>query len=96
MDSQLTFWQWFDAHQDELFDFEVDQERIFNDLSEQLIQVHPQLTFEFGPKADWREFVISAGGIREAFPAVSSLVAAAPKLDRWRITCLPATPHSAE
>lgn len=86
MDSQLTFWQWFDAHQDELFDFEVDQERIFDDLSEQLVRVHPKLTFEFGPKADRREFVISAGGIREAFPAVSSLVAAAPKLDRWRIT----------
>ena len=86
MDSQLTFWHWFDAHQDELVDFEVDQERIFDDLSEQLTRVHPNLTFEFGPKADRREFVISAGGIREAFPAVSSLVAAAPKLDRWHIT----------
>ena len=56
MDSQLTFWRWFDAHQDELFDFEIDQERIFDDLSEQLIRVHPKLTFEFGPKADRREF----------------------------------------
>ncbi len=80
------FWQWFDAHQDELFEFEVDQERIFDELSEQLIRVHPNLTFEFGPKTSWREFVISAGGIREAFPAVTSLQAAAPKLDRWRIT----------
>lgn len=45
------------------------------------------MTFEFGPpKAGRREFVISAGGIREAFPAVSSLVAEAPKLDRWLIT----------
>jgi hypothetical protein len=52
--------------------------------SEQLIQVHAKLTFVFGPKADPREFVISAGDIREAFPAVSSLVAAAPKLDLWR------------
>jgi len=85
-DSQLGFWQWFDAHQDELFDFEVDQERIFGNISEQLVRVHPKLTFEFGPKTDRREFVISAGGIREAFPAASSLVAAAPKLDRWRIT----------
>lgn len=85
--SQKTFWQWFDAHQDELFDFEADQERIFDELSEQLTQIHPKLTFEFGPlKAGRREFVISADGIREAFPAVSSLVAEAPKLDRWLIT----------
>ena len=33
-----------------------------------------------------REFVISAGGIRKAFPPVSALVAAAPKLERWKIT----------
>ncbi|HEY2857887.1 MAG TPA: hypothetical protein VGJ21_05685, partial [Terracidiphilus sp.] len=32
-----------------------------------------------------REFVISAGGLRNAFPAVTSLVAAAPVLERWRI-----------
>lgn len=86
-DSQKTFWQWFDAHQDELFDFEIDQERVFEDLSEQLTRVHPKLTFEFGPpNSGQREFVISADGIREAFPAVSSLVAGAPKLDRWLIT----------
>jgi len=85
--SQKTFWQWFNAHQDDLFGFEVDQERIFNELCKQLTRVHPKLTFEFGPaKAGRREFVISADGIREAFPAVSSLVAGAPKLDRWLIT----------
>lgn len=88
-DSQLAFWHWFDVHQDELFDFrvgEMDQERIFDDLSERLGRVHRHLTFEFGPRVDQREFVISAGGIREAFSAVTSLVAAAPKLDRWHIT----------
>lgn len=85
-DSQQAFWKWFDAHQDELFNFELDQERIFDKLSKQLSRVHPDLTFEFGPRTHRREFVISAAGIREAFAAVSSLVAAAPKLDRWHIT----------
>jgi hypothetical protein len=85
-DAQQAFWQWFVAQQDELLDFELDQERIFDELSEQLIRVHPNLTFEFGPTAEQREFVISAGGIKEAFPAVTSLVAVAPKLDHWRIT----------
>jgi hypothetical protein len=86
MNSQPAFWKWFIAHQDELLDFEADQERVFDALSTQLAKVHPDLTFEFGPKSDRREFVISAGGIRAAFPEVDSLVEAAPKLDRWRIT----------
>jgi hypothetical protein len=86
VDSQQTFWRWFDAHQDQFLDFEVDQERIFDELSEQLIRVHPRLSFEFGPKTEPREFVISASGIKEAFPAVTSLVAAAPQFNRWRIT----------
>ena len=86
MTAQQAFWQWFSSHQDELFDFEADQERVFDELSDRLIRVHPKLTFEFGPKTEWREFVISAGGLLEAFPAVTSLVAAAPKMDRWRVT----------
>lgn len=85
-DSRLRFWQWFASHQDQLFDFEMDQERIFDELARELRRVHPGLTFEFGPKANPREFVISADGIREVFPAVPSLVAAAPKLERWKIT----------
>lgn len=85
-DTQEQFWHWFVAHQDELFDFETDQERIFDELSAQLNRVNPHLSFEFGPKTDQREFVISASGIREAFPATSSLVAAAPKMDRWIFT----------
>ena len=62
------FWQWFDAHQDQLFNFELDRERIFDELSSRLNCVHPELTFEFGPEKDKREFVISAGGIRWPSP----------------------------
>lgn len=83
---EQKFWKWFEANQDEFFDFEADREKAFDRLHRQLCKVHPNLTFEFGPPDDQREFVISAGGIREAFPAVTALVAAAPKLDRWHIT----------
>lgn len=49
-------------------------------------EVNPDLTFEFGPIQDGRrEFVISAAGIKSAFPAVEALYAAAPKLERWVI-----------
>jgi hypothetical protein len=43
------------------------------------------LTFEFGPEENGRrEFVVSADGIREAFPEVERLYAAAPSLPRWK------------
>lgn len=45
------------------------------------------LTFEFGPDIDGvREYVISAGGIRNSFHAVEALAEGAPDLPRWKIT----------
>jgi hypothetical protein len=90
-DATTEFWKWFIRHQDELYQFEKDQERIFDRLAAQLAKVDRDLCFEFGPqqqKSDTqtREFVISAGGIKRAFPAVVSLANAAPALERWRVT----------
>jgi len=79
------FWKWFEKNEATLFDFEKDQEAVFDRLATALHRVHPTLTFEFGPKHDNRqEFVISADGIKEAFPKVISLHAAAPNLPRWK------------
>jgi hypothetical protein len=83
---ELKFWKWFVAQEDRLFHFERDQEAVFNELARELQRVHPELTFEFGPEhGGARDFVVSAGGIKTAFPAVEALVAAAPKLPKWRI-----------
>lgn len=83
--TEQAFWVWFQNNQDMLFDFEKDEERTFDRLAAELHKVHPSLTFEFGPKNDGsREFVISADGIKEAFPKVESLYAAAPVLPRWK------------
>ena len=79
------FWRWFQRNEAALFDFELDQERIFDRLGAEMRKVHPSLTFEFGPKQrNRREFVISADGIRQAFPKVESLFAAAPPLPKWQ------------
>jgi len=83
------FWNWFVLHEDELFNFdpkrEDDRERLFHELADELTKVDADLCFEFGPPDGKREFVISAGGIKRAFPAVLSLVKAAPGLDRWEL-----------
>ena len=86
MTAQEKVWNWFIQHEVELLNFEADQERVFDQLATELQKVDPDLTFEFGPTDARREFVISASGIRRAFPAVVSLADAAPGLDRWRVT----------
>ena len=81
------FWRWFQKNEMSLFDFERDQEPTFDRLAAEMHNVSPSLTFEFGPKEGGRrEFVISADGIRAAFPKVESLFAAAPSLPRWKFT----------
>ena len=80
-----TFWKWFREHEKEIFDFEKDQEKVFDQLGKALARVDENLTFEFSTKLEngKREFVISAGGIKSAFPKVESLWSTAPKLERW-------------
>ncbi|MBC2731660.1 hypothetical protein [Thiobacillus sp.] len=83
---EADFWRWFKMNDAALFDFERDQERTFDRLAAAMHKVHPSLTFEFGPKDHGhRDFVISADGIREAFPKVESLFASAPRLAKWKV-----------
>ena len=83
--SEDRFWKWFAKNEQRLFEFEADQEKIFDELTRMMKQVNSDLTFEFGPVQDGkREFVISAGGIKSVFPAVESLHDKAPSLPRWR------------
>lgn len=83
--SENRFWQWFVKNEARLFTFEGDQESVFNDLSVAMHRVNSALTFEFSPVLEngKREFVISAGGIKSAFPAVEALYNQAPDLERW-------------
>ena len=57
-----------------------------SELRDLIARVHPDLEFDIGPpEAGKREIVISAGGIREAFPAVEALARGAPPLPRWNV-----------
>ena len=83
---EVVFWKWFNANESRLYDFEKDQNRIFQELKSELTKVDQSLTFEFGPKENGvRDFVISADGKRSAFPQVIALAEKAPDLSRWRV-----------
>ena len=84
---ESAFWGWFQQNEVKLLDFEHNRDAVFDQLAVEMHKVHPRLTFEFGPVTGGRrEFVISAGGMRAAFPAVENLVAAAPPMKKWTIT----------
>jgi hypothetical protein len=89
MTIEETFWRWFTQNEEDLFSFdptnEAKREALFDRLATELQKVNSQLTFEFGPNAEKREFVISAAGLKRAFPAVVALTQAAPILDRWEV-----------
>ncbi len=79
------FWERFLKMSDELFNFKANRRKLITDLLRIIKEIHPNLTFEIGPKVgDRREFIISASGAREAFLAVISLVKTAPKLRKWK------------
>ena len=65
------FW-WSVEHETERFSFDCDheaeRETVFDEVASALENVHPELTFEFSSLAEKREFVISAGGIKDVFP----------------------------
>jgi hypothetical protein len=83
---EARFWEWFARNSDRLLSFEADREAVFDDLQRALAKVQPDLVFEFGPLSDGRRtFVVSADGIRQNFPAVVDLVAAAPELPAWHV-----------
>lgn len=85
-----AFWNWFVQHELELFQFDpnnqAEREGLFDEVAAELQKIHRDLTFEFGPPETKREFVISAGGIKRAFPDVARLAESAPRLERWQIT----------
>jgi hypothetical protein len=76
------FWRVFLRAEETLFAGEEDDP----ELREVIGRVHPDLEFDIGPpEAGKRDIVISAGGVRDAFPAVEALARGAPPLRRWNV-----------
>ncbi|MBM3270994.1 MAG: hypothetical protein FJZ01_25455 [Candidatus Sericytochromatia bacterium] len=84
--SNTDFWRWFQAHSAEIKAIKTGEEPIAEDLDRQLKAIDEHLTYEFGPQGQGaREFFISADGRKASFGAVKQLVAAAPKLEGWKV-----------
>ncbi len=83
------FWNWFVTNEAYIFqniENEEVQETLFDDISSQLSKIDENIAFEFSPihEDGTREFMISAEGIADSFPAVIELVKRSPKIDKWK------------
>ncbi len=83
------FWNWFEknhsTYYNEIENLEI-REKIFDELHKNLKKVNEDLVFEFSPKHEnnFREFTISAEGIKELFPIVEKLIEKSPKIENWK------------
>lgn len=80
-----AFWDWFRAHAAEVATVQRGDEKIADRLAAELHKIDARLTFEVGVRNTPKELIVSADGIRDAFPAVQRLVAAAPPVAGWRV-----------
>ncbi|WP_191013473.1 hypothetical protein [Treponema zioleckii] len=78
------FWNWFCKNSAEIFDFEKDQESVFDKIQAELGKIDVNLTFEISSKKGGkRDFILSADGILSVFPAVEALFSKKPDLPEW-------------
>ena len=84
-DANAAFWDWFRAHAAEVATIARGDEKIADRLAAELHKIDSRLTFEVGVRNTPKELIVSADGIRDAFPAVQRLVAAAPPVAGWRV-----------
>lgn len=81
-----VFWNWFKANQQQLYVAEGSRDRVLAELGINLKNIDQDLTFEMGRETNGkREFDVSADGIPELFPLVKQVVAAAPKMEKWKV-----------
>lgn len=84
--SEDDFWKWFERNEPRFFHLEADRQNILDEIFAGLSAYQQGLAFEISKEHDGkREFIISADGLEELFPAVNSLTAAAPEFERWSI-----------
>lgn len=92
-DQKKEFWRWLAAHRREIHD-ELNAQRLpenqhwsIGELGRYLKKVDDSLVHEIGMADPLTiELIVSADGIKAAFPAVIDLVKSAPPLDGFKIT----------
>jgi|GEM_PF-1149688 len=87
--TESKFWTWFEGEHDRFRNIEKakDGEELLDLFLARLHELDSELYFEVSQPLDddSNELIISAEGVRAKFPKVEALVAAAPKIPKWKI-----------
>lgn len=86
-DKAFKFWNWFVENNQQFLELEEsNQEKLLDDIIQQLHQVDPNLYLEIGEEEDGLyDLIITAEGDTEYFETVESLVNLAPEIEGWSI-----------
>jgi hypothetical protein len=82
------FWAWFVENEERIFNMGMGEDayEIVEVVGKQISRIHPDLMFQFSSEIEGvKEFVISAGGMREQITHVQNMVESAPPLPRWNV-----------
>ena len=85
------FWNWFSEHEERLFSLDSGSEhfeKTIGEIGRKLALVNRDLEFELllTANADGKkDFFISAGGVKDFFPAVEAMFQKAPTFEKWNI-----------
>lgn len=83
------FWTWFSTNENQIADLaHSDANAAIDMIDAELKKIENEFVIEIGTGMNPYEFIISAGGIREHFPAVDETVRQAPSLSRWKVIAL--------
>jgi len=85
------FWAWFIANEPLMYygtENPAHRMEILEEVSKKLKYLNKHLVFELSPirEGEYKEFIISADGIEEAFSIVIDLIKYAPKHQNWQFT----------
>jgi hypothetical protein len=88
--SARRFWRGFLERERVLHASEPPPDGVMDEVLADLLAFCPDLGFEVSNllQGGQKEIVITAHGVRDRFAAVAALVAAAPRLERWRVVGL--------
>ncbi|MCB1840188.1 MAG: hypothetical protein H6858_02170 [Rhodospirillales bacterium] len=80
------FWNWFLQNKSFIEQYHKKPEAVMDAVQAKIKAVYPDLWFEIGQdENNIYEFIISAGGLKSAIPAVVDLYKAAPQIPGWRV-----------
>ena len=82
------FWVWFSENHEAIESYKSGDEKLLDEITEELHKYNENLYFEFSTHDEINEFIITAEGDSEHFDSVFTLIDSAPNIKGWKFIAL--------